>query len=781
MSFVHLNVRSHFSIGRSILRIEDLVERAATLGMPAVALTDDNLSGAVRFVKACAKHGIKPILGARLRVGAAPPPGLDDRIIVLARNAEGYANLRTLVTRAHLDPPESERPRLHPGLLARHTAGLIALVGGSGGRLAELLADGDLEGARAPILEWARLFGDGDLYLELGAGEGPGRRQINQGLIALSAKTGLPLVATAPVRYLDPEDTAAHKVQADIMARSQETAARIPGDDGEALHLATPAWMAARFAEHPEALANALKIAERIDDGLLQPATRPILPEVPLPEGRTASEHLGELARKGLADRLMRMRLDGKAPDESAYRDRLAHELAIVTDLGFERYFLTWQDIISWARQREVPVGPGRGSAAGSLVLFALGVTGIDPVAHGLIFERFLNPKRALWPDVDVDFCMDWLDVMRDRLQLRFGRDRVAQIAVFTRWRGRGLIRQVAEALALEDRAHDLHQAIPVVPVPDLERLRDEYPDIDRMILADERLRELWDIAVRLEGTPCDVGRHVAGMVIADRPVEQVAPLFLPAEGLPATQFDRRDAEAVGLVTFDLLGLMALTRIHEAEKAIRKHLDPSFRIERIPTDDSATFGMISRGETDGVFQFETPGMREMARRMQPASIADLAAIIAIFRPGPLLEQMDVTYQAVRSGRRRPVVLHPALAPILAETAGQPLYQEQLMHIAHDLGGLDMADADLMRRAMGKRDPKAIAPFRAAFFQGAKARGIEPQAAGEILHWMERLAPYAFSKAHVIAYATIAYRMAYLKTHHPEACDWEDDDEDSDAP
>lgn len=779
MSFVHLNVRSHFSIGRSILRIEDLVERTVTLSLPAVALTDDNLSGAMRFARACTARGIKPILGARLRVGAAPPPDLDDHVIVLARNAEGYANLRTLVTRAHLDPPESERPRLHPGILAHHTTGLIALVGGSGGRIAGLLADGDLAGAQEAVQTWTRLFGEGDLYLELGAGDGPMRRRIDQGLMALAAATGLPLVATAPIRHLDPEDAAARKVQTEIMARSQGPVPRIPGSDGDAMHLATPAWMAARFAEHPEALTNTLRIAERIEDGLPQPAAHPILPDVPIPEGRTASEHLADLARRGLADRLFQIRMDGQEPDETRYQERLDHELAIVTGMGFERYFLAWQDIVAWALQREVPVGPGRGSAAGSMLLFALGVTGIDPAANGLIFERFLNPKRANWPDVDVDVCMDWLDTLHDRLQMRFGRDRVAHVALFAHWHGRQLIRHVAEALDLVDGVSELLEAIPAVPRQDLERLRDEQPDIDRLILADERLRELWDIAVRLDGTPCHAGRSAAGLVVADRPVAQAAPLFLPNDGLPATQFDRRGAEAAGLVTFDLLGLTALTRIRDAEKAVRKHLDPHFRIERIPTDDCVTFGMIRGGETDGVFQFESRGMREMVRRMQPRSILDLAAIIAIFRPGPLMMQMDVRYREVRSGRRRPLYLHPALEPILAETDGLLLFQEQLMQVAHDLGGHDMADADLMRRAMGKRDPKAIEPFRAAFFQGARANGIAPQAAGEILHWLEDVAAHTFSKAHAVSYATLAYRMAYLKAHHPEACDWDEDDDEDD--
>ncbi|HOI12186.1 MAG TPA: DNA polymerase III subunit alpha, partial [Myxococcota bacterium] len=325
------------------------------------------------------------------------------------------------------------------------------------------------------------------------------------------------------------------------MARTRGPGPRLPDNDGEATHLATPAWMAARFAEHPEALANTLRIAERIEDGLPQPAARPILPDVPIPEGRTASEHLADLARRGLADRLFQIRMNGQEPDEARYQERLDHELALVTGMGFERYFLAWQDIVAWAVQREVPVGPGRGSATGSMLLFALGVTGIDPVANGLIFERFLNPKRVNWPDVDVDVCMDWLDTLHDRLQMRFGRDRVAHVALFAHWHGRQLIRHVAEALDLVDGVSELLEAIPAAPRQDLERLREEQPDIDRLIRADERLRELWDIAIRLDGTPCHAGRSAAGLVVADRPVVQAAPLFLPDDGLPTTQFDRRD------------------------------------------------------------------------------------------------------------------------------------------------------------------------------------------------------------------------------------------------
>lgn len=772
MSFVHLNVRSHFSIGQSILRIEDLVERASTLGMPAVALTDDcNLFGAVPFVKACALRGIKPILGAALRVGAGLPTEADKHLIVLARNAEGFANLRTLVTRAHLDQPEQNRPRVHPKILESHTAGLIALVGGSAGRLGDSPADDDTAGAQEAIQAWTRVFPEGGLYLELDAGEGPGPRQINQGLIALSATTGVPLVATAPIRYLDPEDAAARKIQVEIVARALPPPKQVAAGSGDESHLATPAWMAIRFANQPDALANTLQIAERIEDDLLRPPTQPILPDVPVPEGTTPAEHMAELARKGLAQRLMRMRLDGLDPDESQYRTRLEYEVALVADMGFERYFLTWWEIVTWARQREVLVGPGRASAAGSLLLFALGITGIDPVAHGLVFERFLSPKRTAWPDIDLDVCMDCLDPLRDHIQTRFGRDRVAHVAFFAHWHGRQLLQQVAEAMDLEDHARELIQSFSATHRRNPNRLCDREPHIDEQFRADPKMAELWDTAVRLDGTPCHADRHAAALVIADRPIDKVVPLFLPGEGLPVTQFDRRDIEDAGLPTYDLLGLTTLSQMNDTEASIRKNLAPDFRVERIPPDDFATFDRISAGDINGVFQFENRGIRQMTQQMQPRSILDLAAIIVLFRPGSLTTRMDERYQEVRSGRRQPIYLHPALEPILRETEGLLLFQEQLMHIAHDLGGLDMADADLMRRAMGKLDSMAIEPFRAAFLQGAKERGIEPLAAGEVLRWMEHLAPHTFPKAHATAYATLSYRMAYLKTHYPEACDW----------
>ena len=769
MPFVHLHVHSCYSLLDSTIRVEELAARVKALGMGAVGLTDHgNLFGAVRFWKACRGNGIKPIFGVELRVREAGCPEGGGHLVVLARDGQGFANLRALVSRAGLDGPRGQGPVVSRDVLAMHAAGLIGLSGGLFGEIPRALAAGDEAAAKESLEFHLRTFGEGNFFLELGSNDAAPQRELNAALVDLSRRTGVPLVATSDARCLEPGDRLARAVLVAI-GRKQKLTDELRGQLlAGTSHLAIPEEMAARFVDLPEALENSGRIADRIQDDAFLPADRMHFPMFATPAGQPTAEHLADRARRGLELRLDQLRGQDPEPDEATYKERLEHELRTITGLGFDPYFLVVAEYVQWARENGIPVGPGRGSGAGSLLAWALHITDVDPMRFGLVFERFLNPERVSPPDFDIDFCMEGFERVRRHVAQKYGRDHVADIVTFASFHGKSLVRKVAGTLGIRPAkanriAKMAHQN---VFMDHLERTRAREPELDLLIATDPAVAELWSVALKLERLPCDPGRHAAGIVIADRPVADYAPLCRGPDGSPITQFDVRGLDAVGLIKFDFLGLTALTVTQAAVDAIRAGGQPDFRIEDVPLDDAATFASIASGDTDGVFQLETRGIRDLARQVQPDSFADIVALIALFRPGPLGAGMAGAYAARKHGKAEPYCATPALEPILKETFGLILYQEQLMTIAHDVAGYSMAAADLLRRAIGKPDRQALRVQRKVFLQGAEARGIDHNAAVKLFKALALFGEFAFNKSHAVSYAVITYRMAWLKAHYP---------------
>jgi DNA polymerase-3 subunit alpha len=769
MSFVHLHVHSCFSLLDSTIRIEELAARVRALGMNAVALTDHgNLFGAVRFMRACQAAGIKPIYGAELRIRDPKRPDRDHHLVVLARDAEGFANLRALLSRAHLESPRGLAPSLPRDVLARHAAGLIGLSGCLAGEIPQAVLSGDAAAARKALEFHIRVFGEGNFILELGGNGFPEQQDVNAALVDLSRRTGVPLVATGNAHYLDRDEALARAVLVAIGRKQKLTAEQRHRLPPGAFHLATPEEMATRFADLPEALENTQRIADRIEDDAFRPAERHHVPVFVTPTAEPTAEHLADRALQGLERRIVHLRGQGQAIDESTYRERLQHELGIIVRLGFDGYFLVVAEYVQWARDNGIPVGPGRGSGAGSLVAYALGITDVDPVRFGLLFERFLNPERVSPPDFDIDFCMEKRDRVIQHVVEKYGKKHIASIVTFGSLHGRPLVRTVASVMGLSpSKATRVAGMISQALFADLEASRAQEPELARLVSTDPAVAELWAIATKLERLPTTADPHAVGVVIADSPVAEYAPLCRAPDGRVMTQFNMKDIDSVGLIKFDFLGLTALTVTQAAVDGIRAGGQPDFRIEDVPLDDAATFALIASGETDGVFQLEGRGMRNLARRIRPDCLENLVALIALFRPGPLGAGLDKDFVAVRGGQKQPAYAIPALEPILRETYGLILYQEQLMMIARDLAGYSLGAADLLRRAMGKKDAQALKAQRKVFVQGAVARGVDSGAAAKLFRKMAAVAEMGFNKSHAAGYAMVTYRMAWLKAHFPE--------------
>ncbi len=773
--FVHLHVRTEFSIVDSVVRIPDLVAATAAASMPAVAITDQgNLFGLVKFYRAALAAGVKPIIGAELWYAGEGDQQAPARLVLLCRNRVGYASLSRLLTRAWLEGQRGGLPIISPDWLeAGGGNGLVALSGGRDGVLGRTLLSGTQERAARVARDFQRWFG-GDFYLEVQRTGRPHEDDYLHAAVELASRTGLPVVATNDVRFLQPDEFEAHEARVCIQSGHVLADPNRPRTYSQQQYLRSPEEMCQLFADLPEALANSVAIAQRCSLTLALGETH--LPDYALPDGLTADEFLRMEAGAGLARRCASPGTDSRPPPE--YGERLATEVAVICRMGFPGYFLIVADFIRWAKEHGIPVGPGRGSGAGSLVAWALGITDLDPIRHDLLFERFLNPERVSMPDFDIDFCMEGRDRVIDYVSDRYGRDRVSQIITYGTMAARAVVRDVGRVLGMPYGQTDrIAKLVPNDPGAEmtLDIALAQVAELRELYASDDDVRELIDLGRRLEGLVRNAGRHAGGLVIAPRALTEFTPLYqVEGEKFTVTQFDKDDVEAAGLVKFDFLGLRTLTVIDRATRAINAIRaaagEPPVDVRELPMDDPATFALLRACRTTAVFQLESRGMRDLVRRLQPDSFDDLVALVALYRPGPLQSGMVDDFIARKhAGPDQPVdYLHPDLEPVLRATYGVILYQEQVMQIAQRLAGYSLGEADLLRRAMGKKKAEEMAMQRSGFTERAAARGTDPARATHIFDLMEKFAGYGFNKSHSAAYAVLTYQTAWLKASYPAA-------------
>ena len=712
--FVHLRVHTAYSLSEGAIRIPDLVKRCVERAMPAVAITDtDNLFGALEFSLGAAKAGVQPIVGCQLsltaeadaqRLGAASQPERD-AIVLLVQNETGYGNLLKLIAKSYLESGEAHRPQVPPEALARHGDGLICLTGGIRGPVGRLLAAGQGDAAERNLLALAEAF-PGRLYVELSRQGDSATEGIEDALIDLAYRHDLPLVATNEAYFLDEGMYEAHDALLCIADGNYVTQSNRRRSSPE-FRLKSPDEMRVLFADLPEAVDNTLVIARRC--AFMVETRAPILPPYPHDTGRSEADELRAQSEAGLERRLeadvYTADLDAEAREAAArpYRKRLDYELDVIVNMGFAGYFLIVSEFIQWAKAHDIPVGPGRGSGAGSVAAWALTITDLDPLRFGLLFERFLNPERVSMPDFDIDFCQDRRDEVIRHVQERYGRDRVAQIITFGKLQARAVLRDVGRVLDMPysqvDRICKMVPNNPAAPVT-LQQAVDADPQLKTMIGSDESVGRLFDLAKRLEGLYRHASTHAAGVVIGDRPLDDLVPLYRdPRSDMPVSGFNMKYVEMAGLVKFDFLGLKTLTVLSTAVKLLKEAgiaVDPA----RLPLDDADTFKMLGRADTTGVFQLESAGMRDVLRKLRPDTFEDIIAVVALYRPGPM--DNIPSYIKRKHGEEVPDYLYPTLEGILKETFGIMIYQEQVMQIAQELSGYSLGAADLLRRAMGKK-------------------------------------------------------------------------------
>ena len=774
-SFVHLRVHTEFSIVDGLAPIRPLVGAVVEAGMPAIAVTEQsNLFSTVKFYRAAQERGVKPIIGAELRVFNEKNAEHASCIVVLCQELTGYRNLTKLLTRSYTESQVSGRPLVCQHWLRKHGDGLIVLSGGSEGDIAHALASGNVKRARQLLSEWKELFPD-RYYIELERIGQPGEEDYIHAAIELALAEDVPVLATNNVRFLNAEDFEAHEARVCIQEGRTLADPRRPRLYTRQQYLRSPEEMVELFADIPEAIQNTLAVAQRCNVDLSLGDYH--LPDFPVPEGYSQEEWLRHEALKGMEQRLaaqIQIGVPESAQTRETYFSRLESELDVVTSMGFSGYFLIVEDFVQWAKDHGIPVGPGRGSGAGSLAAYALGITELDPIQYDLLFERFLNPERVSLPDFDVDFCMDRRDEVIEYVGQRYGRERVSQIITFGTMAAKAVVRDVGRVLGYPYGFVDqIAKLIPFDLNMTLDRALDEEEALQRRYVEDEEVRVLIDLARNLEGLTRNAGKHAGGVVIAPSTLTDYMPLYCEQGSSSAvTQFDMGDVEAIGLVKFDFLGLRTLTIIDWAVRDINRMRnevgEARLDIARVPLDDPKTFELIMRGETTAVFQLESRGMKELIKRLQPDVFEDLIALVALFRPGPLQSGMVDDFVDRKHGRAQVEYLHPRIASILKPTYGVILYQEQVMQIAQVLAGYTLGAADLLRRAMGKKKPEEMAKQREVFIEGSMARGMDQHKASWIFDLMEKFAGYGFNKSHSVAYALIAYQTAWLKAHYPAA-------------
>ena len=775
VGFVHLHVHTSFSLREGALGIGKLLKFAAADRMPALAITDTNaLFGALEFSEKASKEGIQPIIGAQLTVDFGDAAQFGGRnvhaeagraaVVLLAQSEQGYMNLMRLASRAWIAPEPGDLPHVRMDMLASHAEGLILLSGGPSGPLDRAVIAGRVDVAGERLEQLAKAF-DRHLYLELQRHGLPEEKRVEPALVDFAYRRGLPLVATNEPFFAAKSDHEAH----DALICIAEGAVVSSGDRRQlsAEHrFKTRAEMVALFADQPEATRHSVEIALRC---AYRPKTRkPILPRFTSVDGAELDE-VGELRRQAEEGLERRLAAHGPAPGqtETDYRDRLAFELDIIIRMQFPGYFLIVADFIKWAKQQGIPVGPGRGSGAGSLVAYALTITDLDPLRFGLLFERFLNPERVSMPDFDIDFCQTRRDEVIRYVRDRYGADRVAQIITFGSFLARGVLRNVGRVLEMPlgqvDRLAKLVPQNPANPVT-LAQAVDSEPRLKEAAETDPKVAQLLAIAQKLEGLYSNASTHAAGIVIGDRPLDELVPLYQdPKSDMPATQFNMKWVEPAGLVKFDFLGLKTLTTL-STTVALLERRDIHVDLSAIPLDDQRTYEMLGRGETVGVFQVESAGMRKALAEMRADRLEDIIALVALYRPGPMAN--IPVYCAVKHGELAADYIHPLIETVLKETCGVIIYQEQVMQIAQILSGYSLGEADLLRRAMGKKIKAEMDAQRERFVSGAVERGIPQKKADEIFDLLAKFADYGFNKSHAACYALIAYQTGWFKANHP---------------
>jgi len=781
--FVHLHLHSQYSLLDGAIKINPLFERAKALNMPAVALTDHgNLFGAVEFYEGAREAGLKAILGCEVYLASGSrfskekrekdSSGYDaiNHLLLLASNETGYRNLVYLVSKAYLEG-FYYKPRIDLDLLREHSEGLIATSGCLSSMVSRAITGGQVQEAWRLVEEFSGIFPD-RFYLELqrhGIGD---QDVVNAELVKMSVDMGLPLLATNDCHYLNQGDHEHHEALLCIGTASTLDDPNRFKFDGQGFYLKSGDEMAEVFRDHPSALANSLEIAERCDLDLSIDTGEYHLPDFQVPAGTTKNEVLGAAAWRGLRERL------GFGPDEplppkyASYQKRLEHELSVIGSMGFAGYFLIVADFIDFARREGIPVGPGRGSAAGSLVAYGLGITGIDPIEYDIIFERFLNPERISMPDIDVDFCMRGRDRVIQYVADKYngeGDDQkhVAQIITFGKLQARAAIRDVGRVLGMPYGDVDrIAKMVPETLGITLDEAIEQSADLRARAEADGQVAKLLEIARGLEGLTRHSSTHAAGVVIGDRPLIEQIPLYRdPKSGDVMTQYDMRCVEKLGFIKFDLLGLKTLTTIADAERRIRETRTPDFKIEDVALDDPKTYALLSMGDTEGVFQVESAGMTELVAKLRPQTFKELIPIVALYRPGPLGSGMVEDFVNRKNGLTQVEYLLPELEELTAETLGVIVYQDQVLQIANRLAGYSLGEADLLRRAMGKKNVKEMEQQRERFVSGAVERNIDRQKAEAVFKLMAEFAGYGFAKSHSTAYALITFQTAFLKANY----------------
>ena len=775
-SFIHLRVHSAYSLAEGAVKVKDLVKLCQKLNMPAVAVTDScNLFGALEFSVAAADSGVQPITGAILNIaqdlpkdhaGLIPEP---DQLVLLVQNEQGYMNLMRLISDAYTQSPPGVTPQVSKDLLRQFSEGLIALTAGTKGIIARHLLNDQPDLATTALTELKEIFPD-RLYIELMRHGMVDEQKIETALLDLAYTHNIPIVATNDVFFSTPEIYEAHDallcVDEGVVIATEDRRRLTPQH-----YFKTTEEMTELFADLPEAIENTVIIAQRCH---YRPLPRkPILPPFESPSGLGEPEEMRRQAIDGLEKRLREqvytaeMSEADRQKTRDHYFERLEYEIGIIERMGFPGYFLIVADFIKWAKSQGIPVGPGRGSGAGSLVAWSLTITDIDPIRFGLIFERFLNPERVSMPDFDVDFCQDRRDEVISYVRQKYGDDKVAQIITFGKLQARIVLRDVGRVLQMPysqvDRISKLVPNNPANPTT-LKQALELEPALEEARQTDSTVEKLIDIGMKLEGLYRHASTHAAGVVIGDRPLYELVALYKDDRSeLPATQFNMKYVEMAGLVKFDFLGLKTLTVIQKACEMVRnKGID--INISHIPLDDRATFDLLTRIETVGVFQVESAGMKDVLKRMKPDRLEDLVALVALYRPGPM---DDIPrYTACKNGEEEITYLHPELQPILEGTYGVMVYQEQVMKIAQDLGGYTLGAADLLRRAMGKKIKEEMDAQSALFVKGATERGIDADVAQQIFDQMAKFAGYGFNKSHSAPYALLTYQTGYLKANHP---------------
>ena len=770
--FIHLRCHSEYSVVDGMVRIGDYVKRAVKDQMPALALTDlTNLFGAVKFYTAARGKGVKPIIGADIWLENEINREQPYRLLLLCQSHAGYLRLCELLTQAYLTNQHRGRAEFKREWLTSNTEGLILLSGAFGGDVGQALLQDNASLAQELAAEWQSLF-PGRYYIELQRAGHPQQEAYVARALLLATKLDLPVVATHPVQFLDTDDFKAHEARVCIAEGYVLADRRRPKHFTEAQYFKTQAEMAALFADVPEALQNSVEIAKRCNLSIT--LGKNYLPQFPTPNNESLDEYLSIQAHAGLVKRLEVLYPDPEVRESkrAEYEARLDFEVGIIVQMGFPGYFLIVADFINWAKHNGVPVGPGRGSGAGSLVAYSLGITDLDPLRYALLFERFLNPERVSMPDFDIDFCQEGRDRVIDYVKHKYGLEAVSQIATFGTMAAKAVIRDVGRVLDLPFNFVDgIAKLIPNELGISLSEALEKEPQFNERREKEEEVRELLELALRLEGLTRNIGMHAGGVLISPGKITDFSPMYCQqGSDSVVSQYDKDDVEAVGLVKFDFLGLRTLTILAMALESTNAQRaasgEPLLVFETLPLGDKPTFDLLKAANTTAVFQLESRGMKDMLKQAKPDCFEDIIALVALYRPGPM--DLIPDFCRRKHGLQKVEYPHPATAPILKETYGIMVYQEQVMQIAQVVAGYSLGGADMLRRAMGKKKPEEMAQQRAIFVEGAGKLGTPDRQAGEIFDLMEKFASYGFNKSHAAAYALVAYYTAFLKAHYPAA-------------